>query len=909
MAVWEFIYRENSLKVVRDNEDTRYQKNWDWKPRALNAQESVLFDKQVHLYDRFAKKSIYILHIENDSITVDNGTGPISSWANVTDLLDALEEVFFLANGGGSGETGSSGLIGLYKAATTTQTPPPTSGHVLWNNANQTLATKVFLSKTTDDGKAFGNVLNAAKIGDELFLFAKSDSDTFQRWDVTAITDNTNDVEYDVTLIEQNKVFTSEEEIRFQLIVKTSVEDIPDNSITFSKIQQIVSNVLLGRWNTGTGNVETIAIGDGLELDGDTLKATNTTKGWDGEVLTRNDLPITTPEPAVGEVYLVQTPISETVLGVPYRTYQSGLYIRDFLNGNLNDWRRLNVKVQFTDAEFRISDADNTGRQFRFDAGLLTSGSVRTLTAQDKDYTIAGLDDITLTGLENIGAAGVEIFKSIVNKLGGIRKLVGVGGTTVALSADGNSIEISTATINPASIGRALTTYGGNINQAAFTIIPFDNLGINDNNDFSIGPNGGIVLEREGSVELFCKMSFDDGGNNNQRLQLQIQFAVNGVLAGAKTHDSYLRDSSGATTSECKLREFFASLSQGDEITVLCRRISTANNAINVIIADTYFDCIIRNQISLTTPNITDPIEGQIIEFFQLVPGTYQSVAEGLTPLWQLTGSNTQFTIDNGGLITYDGTGATGDFADTISAINSAGQDDVNVIFRVLSNPFNIAGYSGHYRAEDIVVGDGSPVATWSDVSPNGNDLTQGTVSSQPLFDVNYGDYPAVVFDGLQDRIFNNTLFIPSTTQCLLCVVRTNSTILNRIVMGTTDISNRATMIINDTNLGDVGGSFTGSLSSSPNIVSTSVNDNDWHVVVVRHNGITTSISVDGGAPVDIVGAIAASNIVTFSLGSIGFGGSFYEGGIAESLFYTQNLTDPQLTTLVNFLKSKYNIA
>lgn len=116
-------------------------------------------------------------------------------------------------------------------------------------------------------------------------------------------------------------------------------------------------------------------------------------QGWDGQVNNRNDLPTAIP-PNAGEIYLVENPVTVTVLGIPYKTYQSGLYIRDTENGNLDDWRRLNVKVKFTSTEFRIVDPADTGKQFGFLANLITSGIPRFLTAQDKDYTIADDADV-----------------------------------------------------------------------------------------------------------------------------------------------------------------------------------------------------------------------------------------------------------------------------------------------------------------------------------------------------------------------------------------------------------------------------------------------------------------------------------------------------------------------------------
>lgn len=46
---------------------------------------------------------------------------------------------------------------------------------------------------------------------------------------------------------------------------------VKDNSITFAKIQQVASEVLLGRSTAGTGNVETITIGSNLQLSGGVL--------------------------------------------------------------------------------------------------------------------------------------------------------------------------------------------------------------------------------------------------------------------------------------------------------------------------------------------------------------------------------------------------------------------------------------------------------------------------------------------------------------------------------------------------------------------------------------------------------------------------------------------------------------
>lgn len=114
--------------------------------------------------------------------------------------------------------------------------------------------------------------------------------------------------------------------------------------------------------------------------------------GWQGQVEFRSDLPITLGNPAIGDVYLVEKPTT-ILLGI-YTTYQSGLYIRDFNNGNLNDWRRLNVKVKFTDSEFAIVNAIDQSKQARFDVSLVAAAATRIHQLQDKNGVVAHISDI-----------------------------------------------------------------------------------------------------------------------------------------------------------------------------------------------------------------------------------------------------------------------------------------------------------------------------------------------------------------------------------------------------------------------------------------------------------------------------------------------------------------------------------
>ena len=173
--------------------------------------------------------------------------------------------------------------------------------------------------------------------------------------------------------------------------------------------------------------------------------------GWSGQVEFRSDLPITVGTPALGDIYLVEKPT--TILFGSYTTYQSGLYIRDLNNGNLNDWRRLNVKVKFTDSEFTLVSAADQSKQAKFDLSLISASTTRTIILKDEDGTLALLSDTfynndgTLTGFRTINGGGFGMIMnldtfSVVSINGLFLTNTGPGSTTIQSTGIGD-IDIS----------------------------------------------------------------------------------------------------------------------------------------------------------------------------------------------------------------------------------------------------------------------------------------------------------------------------------------------------------------------------------------------------------------------------------------------------------------------------------
>jgi hypothetical protein len=69
-------------------------------------------------------------------------------------------------------------------------------------------------------------------------------------------------------------------------------------SIRLAQIKNMVTNALLGRYTSGSGEPEVILIGDGLILTGNTLSATSTGSS-SGEVIMVDG--ITPPDPVLTE--------------------------------------------------------------------------------------------------------------------------------------------------------------------------------------------------------------------------------------------------------------------------------------------------------------------------------------------------------------------------------------------------------------------------------------------------------------------------------------------------------------------------------------------------------------------------------------------------------------------------------
>lgn len=90
------------------------------------------------------------------------------------------------------------------------------------------------------------------------------------------------------------------------------------------------------------------------------------------------------------------------------------------------------------------------------------------------------------------------------------------------------------------------------------------------------------------------------------------------------------------------------------------------------------------------------------------------------------------------------------------------------------------------YKSDSLALNDGDAVSSWSDSSGNGNTAT-GAGSSRPLYKTNiFGSLPAVLFDGVDDKMILTTGVTLSTTDefTIMCSFKSTSAATDCMLLG-----------------------------------------------------------------------------------------------------------------------------
>ncbi|MEQ8573819.1 MAG: LamG-like jellyroll fold domain-containing protein, partial [Fulvivirga sp.] len=219
--------------------------------------------------------------------------------------------------------------------------------------------------------------------------------------------------------------------------------------------------------------------------------------------------------------------------------------------------------------------------------------------------------------------------------------------------------------------------------------------------------------------------------------------------------------------------------------------------------------------------------------------------------------------------------------------------------------------------ASTLGLADGNPVLTWPDLSGNGNDLIQQGADPTPLFETNglfNGNHPAVRFDGSERYLTladNNDLDNTLSGITVIAVVY-NATLdgaargiySKRISSGSNQSYSAFTYTTQRLNF-DIHNGSNQRLASTIGLTTTS----DYIFTnTYRNNSQQIFLQSDAAGSASITGNISNTGSPLI-LGALNNDyGTYFDGDIAELIFYRQGLNDAERIIVENYLALKYNI-
>lgn len=217
--------------------------------------------------------------------------------------------------------------------------------------------------------------------------------------------------------------------------------------------------------------------------------------------------------------------------------------------------------------------------------------------------------------------------------------------------------------------------------------------------------------------------------------------------------------------------------------------------------------------------------------------------------------------------------------------------------------PTKIAGCKLWLKADAITgLVNSDPVGTWPDSSGTGNDVTQATAGSKPLYKTNIiNGLPTVLFDGSDDFMASGAVSSTTSNSQFIVTQPTLNTASQNVYACMAHFRNNSFMVAKlSTNFW---GTFCVSDYSSTNALTSGSN---YLLECTTPNAILYQRGVQVGTPpgVAVVGPVGATTIgVGKDLVNVS---RQYAGHIAEIIFYDTVLSSGNRILVENYLISKY---
>ena len=222
------------------------------------------------------------------------------------------------------------------------------------------------------------------------------------------------------------------------------------------------------------------------------------------------------------------------------------------------------------------------------------------------------------------------------------------------------------------------------------------------------------------------------------------------------------------------------------------------------------------------------------------------------------------------------------------------------------------------FDASSLSLSDLNPVATWTDLSGNGNDATQSTSTAQPLYrTAQLNGLPAVVFDGTDDYMPFDGNLIVNSDYTLIVVAQRRTNRYRRIIIGGSTSSANQNLHVYWENSSNFRAHHYGNDLSTPMILTTQPDSAGTDPNVY---GIFSTLLSSGDATNQrrnyqnnqYLGSRSNSAQLSSYNGSAiaryAALNEFHDIDVAELIIFSNALNDAQLQIVHQYLNVKYNI-
>lgn len=147
-------------------------------------------------------------------LTNGNSAGANDINLNSNDILNCSNLQVSTINGSAYPPSSPSSSVFNYKATTTSQAPPVSSGRIEWNNATQASSTQIFVSHIDDNGDDIEVILGALPTGYKILIQDQANSSNYQQWTITSVSVAVGaQITYGVSLVNSTHSFSNNDPI------------------------------------------------------------------------------------------------------------------------------------------------------------------------------------------------------------------------------------------------------------------------------------------------------------------------------------------------------------------------------------------------------------------------------------------------------------------------------------------------------------------------------------------------------------------------------------------------------------------------------------------------------------------------------------------------------------------------